>query len=350
MSASQSFLSSPDYGYDYVVAVTQDSINDTALQFLSTKQPVVNVCYIQNDDDGHSEQIEYEAFKKKANGADPFNIPESGPDRDTLLKDLDDADFMFGFRAAMGLPEGFKRDKLPDIVTLRPEAPVIYRLLCKSFLLVELIQVHHKKPVFNTYAQPKGPDGEPWIFTYEVGIIAGIVRDNKAFLKTSAFGNLPASVQKKLTGKPEDFTIQHLLFDFNKAASNSRPEISGVDRILKEKLYEDFWIKYFTEMEAAPAPILALTPSSNDPFAGLQTTFSVNPSPAQPKVATLNYLCATARHALPPAKRFIWNWVEPDEADNFECVSSTGVTLSSISNPNSRLMWTKTVWFLTRSS
>src|ERR1700761_9386948 len=101
MSASQSFLSSPDYGYDYVVAVTQDSINDTALQFLSTKQPVVNVCYIQNDD-GHSEQIEYEAFKKKANGADPFNIPESGPDRDTLLKDLDDADFMFGFRAAMG--------------------------------------------------------------------------------------------------------------------------------------------------------------------------------------------------------------------------------------------------------
>jgi hypothetical protein len=46
MSASQSFLSSPEYGYDYVVAVTQDSINATALAFLSTKQPVVNACWI----------------------------------------------------------------------------------------------------------------------------------------------------------------------------------------------------------------------------------------------------------------------------------------------------------------
>lgn len=40
MSASQSFLSSPDYGYDYVVAVTQDSINATAVTFLKTKQSV----------------------------------------------------------------------------------------------------------------------------------------------------------------------------------------------------------------------------------------------------------------------------------------------------------------------
>jgi len=319
MSASQSFLSSPDYGYDYVVAVTQDSINATALSFLSTNQPVVNVCYIY-DDNGDPEQIEYGAFKKKANGADPFNIAESGPDREALLKNLDAGGFMFGFRAAMGLPEGF--EVFPDIVTLGPAAedPIIYRLLCKNFLLVELNQIPHKKPVFHTFAQPKGPDGEPWIFTYKVRLVPGTVKDNKAFLKTPAFGNLPASVQHKLTDKPEDFTIQHLLFDFSKAASESRPEISGVNPKLREKLYEDFAIKYFTEMEAAGAPILAVTPSRGDSFAGLQTTFSVNPSPAQPKVTTLNYLCATAGHALPPAKPFTWNWVEPDKADNFDGV------------------------------
>src|ERR1700750_2770883 len=100
MSGSQSYLSSPDYGYDYVVAVTQDSINATALEFLFHKQPVLNVCYI-SDNNGDPVLIDYETFKKTAKGADPFNIPASGPERETQLANLDDAYFMFGFQAAM---------------------------------------------------------------------------------------------------------------------------------------------------------------------------------------------------------------------------------------------------------
>jgi hypothetical protein len=319
MSASQSFLSSPEYGYDYVVAVTQDSINATALTFLGKKEPVVNACYVY-DDNGDPTPMAYEELKKKAKGTDPFKVPDSGPDRETQLTNLYNAGFMFGFQAAMGRPDGFDVAKLPDIVTLGPTAgdPITYSLLCKHFLLVELNTIPGRKPVFHTFAQPKGPQGEFWLFTYAVPLTDESVKDNKAFLKSPEFGTLPAGVQNKLTEKPEDFTIRHLLFDFNKAAGKVRPTITGVNPKLREKLDVDFAIKYFTEMQAGGPPIVAVTPSSGDQFAGLKTEFSVNPLPAQPKFGTLNYLCSTAGHTLPPSKSFTWNWVEstnPGEID-----------------------------------
>jgi hypothetical protein len=108
MSALQSYLSSPDYGHDnvrcdYVLAVTQDSINATALAFLNSRQPVVNVCYVY-DDNGDAQQIGYNELRAKASGTDPFNIPAADPDRETAVANLDAASFAFGFRAAMGLP------------------------------------------------------------------------------------------------------------------------------------------------------------------------------------------------------------------------------------------------------
>jgi hypothetical protein len=321
MSASQSFLSSPDYGYDYVVAVTQDSINATAMAFLNSKRPVINVCYIY-DDKGDPELVDFEILKKNAHGVDPFTIPESGPERETQLKHLDEAGFMFGFSAAMGLPDGFDPASLDDIVTFgaTAEAPLTYRLLCKHFQLVELKQIPHKAPVFQTYAQPKGAPGKPWIFTYKLRLKSTNVKDNRAFMRSPAFANLPAAVREKITAKPEDFTISHLLYEFNEAASESQPLISGVDRILKEKLNEDFAIRYFNQMEGAGAPVVTVAPVRDDPFAGLVTGFSINPSPEAPKLATLNYVCSAAGHPLPAPKTFAWNWVEPAQAGQFDGV------------------------------
>lgn len=321
MSASQSFLSSPEYGYDYVVAVTQDSINAAAMAFLNTRQPVINVCYIY-DDQGDPELIDYEALKKKANGADPFAIPDSGPEREARLKQLDEAGFMFGFRAAMGLPYGFKPDTLPDIVTFgeTAEAPLTYRLLCKHFQLVELKAIPHKPSVFQSFAQPAGEPGKPWIFTYKVKLKKAVVKDNRAFMKTPVFANLPAAVRDKITARPEDFTIDNLLYEFNEAAGDTQPDIPGIDRILKEKLNEDFSIRYFNEMQGAGALMLSVTPARDDPFTGMTTGFSINPSLTAPKVATLNYLCAAGGHTLPAPKPFAWNWVEPAQADQFDGV------------------------------
>lgn len=323
MGASDSFLASPDYGYDYVVAVTQDSICSTALAFLHARQPVVNVCYVY-DDDSNPVQIDYQALLTKTKGADPFAMPAAtDPGYQAEVENLYNAGFMFGFSAALGLPEGFPVAQLPPIVTLGATAadPVAYRLLCRTFVLVEIRKAPGRDAIFTSYAQPKGPSGEPWVFTYQVNLVDRAVADNGAFVRTPGFDNLPAQIQAKLTAKPNDFTIRQLLYDFTRAACTARPQISGVKNAkLLELLYEDFSATYFAALAGADAAIVAVTPKASDPFAGLHTSFSVNALPSSPAVATLNYLCTTAEHPLPPPRPFGWTWVNPPESDSFDGV------------------------------
>jgi hypothetical protein len=321
MGANQSYLSSADYGYDYVLAVTQDSINATALAFLNSRQPVVSVCYVY-DDNGNPSELDYAELCRKAKGSDPFHLPAVGPDRDSAIGNLDEAGFMFGFQAAMGLPEGFRADMLPPMVTFGATGadPVLYRLLCRNFQLVELKPVPHKKPVLQTFEQPKGPTGQVWVFSYQVPLVHQQVGDNAAFVKSAAFDNIPGQVRANVASRPEDFTIRQLIFEFNQAAAAVRPEIEGVARELKEKLYEDFSIKYFDQLRGSAPPVIAVTRKGGDPLAGLQTEFSINPLPSAPKLATLNYLCTGAGHPLPGPKTFPWNWVEANEADAFDGV------------------------------
>ncbi|HET9649017.1 MAG TPA: hypothetical protein VFP34_12430 [Microlunatus sp.] len=321
MGANQSYLSSADYGYDYVLAVTQDSINAAALAFLNSRQPVVSVCYVY-DDSGDPVELGYAELRAKAKGSDPFHLPAAGPDRDAAIGNLDDAGFMFGFQAAMGLPEGFRLDLLPPMVTFGATGtdPVLYRLLCRTFQLVELKPVPHKTPVLQTFAQPTGPSGQPWVFSYQVPLVHQQVADNAAFAKSAAFENMPTQVRANVSGHPEDFTIRQLIFEFDQAAAAVRPEIEGVDRVLRERLYEDFSIKYFDQMRGSAPPVIVVTRTGGDPLAGLQTQFSINPVPSTPKLATLNYLCTDAGQPLPGPKTFPWNWVEANEADAFDGV------------------------------
>lgn len=312
MSSSQSFLSSPDYGYDYVVAVTQDSVNAVAMEFLKSRQPIISICYIY-DENGDPRQIDYETFRKSAEGADPFNIPASDPERGRLIDQLDRAGFWFGFQAAMGIPEGSAPHDLPPLISLGASAEddAVYNLFCKKFLLVELRAIPHKKSVFEAFQQPLG---KPWLFSYKIKIIPSTVDDHEAYMKTPAFARLPANVQAKVKAQPEDFTIRHLLFDFNHAASTARPEIEGVTPLVRERLYAEFSIRYFAEMEAAGALILSITPKRDDPVANLKTTFSISPHAGQPALSTLNYLCVTSNKSRPQTKPFTWDWV--DSAEN----------------------------------
>ena len=73
-------------------------------------------------------------------------------------------------------------------------------------------------------------------------------------------------------------------------------------------------------MQGAGPPAIALLPRSDDPFANLQTAFSINPDPGHPQLACLNYLCTSAGHKSPAPKSFSWTWVDPPEADAFDGV------------------------------
>lgn len=322
MGASESYLSEKGYGYDYVVAVTQESINATALAFLSSQQPTVDVCFIAGED-GHAKLIDHRELVAKAKGSDPFLIPASGPERDQAITNLDEADFLYGFSAAMGIPAGFPATTLPDLVTLGATASdkVVYRLLCRSFLIVNLLQRRHNTPVWESWSQPVGPAGQPWLFTYQVPLISPPVNDTKAFVDSAAFANLPASTQQQVAAKPEDFTIQHLLFDFAHASEDTRPQITGtVDPELLEKLYAHFSIAYFEQLAAVSMPLVAIVPVANDPFAGLRTKFSISPNATDPRATTLNYLCTAAGNPLQATKPFTWSWVEPNQLEAFDGV------------------------------
>ena len=78
MGASDSNLSAAGYGYDYVVTVSQESINATALAFLSDRQPAVNVCYVY-DANWNPVQIDYQELIRRAKGTDPLRVPSPGP-------------------------------------------------------------------------------------------------------------------------------------------------------------------------------------------------------------------------------------------------------------------------------
>lgn len=121
-SSNASHISSPKYGYDFVVATTQASINAAMMNFLSTrKEPTVNVCYIA-DDEGNPVRIDYTELKKRANGSDPFKVPNRvSPSGNADFRNLYGARFMMGFSARLGLPRVAQPSLLPDIVVLESD-------------------------------------------------------------------------------------------------------------------------------------------------------------------------------------------------------------------------------------
>ena len=328
MGANDSFLSSPGYGYDYVLSVTQDSLSGAALALMSTQQAVAMACYVY-DDQGNPKAIDHATFVKQAHGTDPFALPAPGPALDAAIDQLDQAGFMFGFRAAMGLPEGFDPATLPSVITLGASVAdkVEYRLLCRTFRLVELRAIPHKRSVLQQLDQPKGPaaggkaDAKPWVFTYKVPLVGDTVTNNAAFAASEAFAGIPADVRAKVAKQPQDFTIRQLVFDFVHAGAHERPVIDGVDRELREKLYEDFSLAYFDQLAAAARPVIVVSPNSGgDPLAGLQTEFGLTASKVSAELTTLDYLCAGAGHSLPPVKSFDWAWVDQKEMGDIDGV------------------------------
>jgi hypothetical protein len=144
-------LSDPRFGYDYVIATTQGSINVTLKQFLSgIAEPEVTVCYVA-DGLGRPTPVDYDELKKRAT-VDPFSIPDgSDPTTDQNLKKLLKARFMMGFRARIGIPKGTDPELIPDIVTLGEDIrSVTFNLICEEFDVVELSPGDYVPPIGST--------------------------------------------------------------------------------------------------------------------------------------------------------------------------------------------------------
>lgn len=331
MSEQQSNLSSAHYGYDFVVATTQQSINATMKEFLNgAGSPEVILCYVM-DGQGNPVQVDYASLKADAKGSDPFNVPNGAdPATNQDLKNLAAASFMYAFKAKLGLPPGYPPQNTPDIVRLGGNtATVNYNLTCSEFVVVEAN--YGPRGIIGWLNQSQQP-GAAWIFTSKVDLRMGTADQ-------SAYSTLPPAVQKQIKNLGGNaFSVQQLLFDLDNAALQTVPTISGVapGTPLYTALQTVFLGAYFTALQKAGKPVLgysitqsAAPPSSLvltdlnlevSPFVGTDGQPVGSPTPQQQQLSTLNYLCAANGNTLPPASPFTWNWVDPSQAANFHGV------------------------------
>jgi hypothetical protein len=320
MSISQSNLSST--GFDYVVAVTQDSINGTLEEYLySATLPEVTLCYVY-DTNNNPTPIAYATLVANANNTDPFAVPDGTAGTDPRVVNLSNANFAFAIKAKLGLSPGVPPANLPPIVTLKAgQSNVTYTLMFAEFVATEILYGPRSSM---TWANKQQPSGEPWTFEINVDL---------NFTDTD-FTSLPQAVQNQrqnLSG--QTFSIQQHFYDLNNAALESAPTFNNLpsNSLVNSFMQTDFISTYWASLKpSVQAPgggeVLGygVSQTSSTPASSLAVTdlnfFTPDAAGTEGAPLTLNYLCATNNDPLPDTTHagFGWNWIEPNEVSQYD--------------------------------
>ncbi|KAI1169327.1 hypothetical protein F5B18DRAFT_18705 [Nemania serpens] len=334
MPGKDSHLSASAYGYDFVVATTQQSINATMLAFLaSRKEPVANICYIAGSKPGTLERIDYDELKKRANGTDPFALPATLPIDSPEFLNLRAARFRVGIRAQLGIPQVSDPTKLPDVVILGTNtSAVTFNMLCSDFVVVKRTTADEDYPA--SWFRASQPKDAPWIISSNVDLRLSTVGSNK-------YDTLPPAVQAQIKNMSATaFSVQQLLFDLAHATLSSPPHLVGIDPGTDEYnvITNNFINLYVAQLQAEGQPLLGCSvvqqTVSKATMAITNMDLEVSafvdgdgqpihmPDSQQANLATLNYLCAADGNKLPGPKQFEWNWVDQAGAKDHHGVVS----------------------------
>ncbi len=336
MSAIQSNLSDPRYGYDMDVAVTQDSINATLKLFLDKFESHEFIrCYVyeKNPETGKGQYVckNFDEIVAEV-GMNPFDIPD-GSDNEFVQK-LYEMKFGFAFRATMGLPTEFPLSDLPDIVELnKGNSMVTYNLVCREFQILNLAN-NFGDITWTNISQAQQP--QPWVFTFLVDL------DLRS--SDSAFAYLPEDVKQAVKNLCPDsmFSVQQLYLDLNTAGLESSPRISGIDPTSETYIYltkifiNGYFKKIQEDNQSGENPdgnfLLGYTikpsaPGSDPSIIPTDLNFLTSPYYDQSgqetqnyPLYTLNYLVMTENHKMPVAVPFSWNWVDEDMVSSYNGV------------------------------
>ncbi len=336
MSASQSNLSDPKYGYDIVVATTQASINATMKVYLDTvPQPVIVACFGAGTKVAGQPTPIVDMGTDMPGCVDPFCIPKgTDPNSSADIKKLKDVKFRFAIRAKMGIPPGYAPDEVPDIVRLKENNDLIFVQMCSEFEIVQYIPASEDDDP--TWLHEKQQPGQAWLFE-------SMVKLDLNAITNPDFASLPKDVQDQMKNLGKDaFSVQQLLINLNNAKLQGSPKLltdglrdagmpddSPVISFLRDK-YQSI---YLQRLKEKGNPVLAynvvdrtpdnatLKPTDLNfwitPFMGANRQRQGNPSLPQQDLATLNYLCMTNGKSLPARAEFNWNWVEEGRQADF---------------------------------
>jgi hypothetical protein len=319
MSQVQSDLSSA--GFDYVVAVTQDSINGALEEMLYAGQPEVVLCYAYDESDPPVPvPIDYAALVAAASGTDPLTVPAGTPGHDPRVQNLASAGFAFAVKAKLGLPPGIAPASLPPIIALRPgQSNVTYTVTFAEFAVAEIVYGPRNSVSWFSQAQPGGAS---WTFSGTVDLD----------FQDTAFTKLRPDIQGRLKdiGDPGMFGVKQLFYDLNSSALVQGFEFDGLpaNNALSGFMTDNFINTYFRRLNGAEILGYAAAQVSEVAPASIPVTdvnfFVPDAVGGAGAPLTLNYLCAAGGDALPGLTnaRFGWNWIEPNETLLYDGVAA----------------------------
>lgn len=301
-------------GFDYVVAVTQDSINSALDDYLYEGLEEKTLCFVYNSSNIPTATC-FKSFVEQV-GTDPFSVPNNTPSTDPRVQALNNAAFAFAIKAKLGLPPGVPPTKLPDIIQLSPgQSAVTYTLLFSEFIGTQLIFGPRGSVTWFNEAQPFGM---AWCFSGNVSLD----------FQASSFANLPPDVQKRLNGlgNQEEFSVQQLYYDLNSSDLEQQFQFvdSPMNSALNTFMTADFINTYWKALGGNEVLGYGAKRIANVSSSGLAVTnlnfFVPNAVGNEAAPLTLNYLCATNNDVLPATTHanFGWNWIEPNEVASYD--------------------------------
>ncbi|KAB8218036.1 hypothetical protein BDV33DRAFT_205817 [Aspergillus novoparasiticus] len=314
--SNPSNLSSEKYGYDFVVATTQASINSTLRLFLSEEdQPVSYTCFCMDAKGNPTRMICLEELLAKTGGK------------------LYVARFAVGIKMQIGLPPGIAPTELLPIISLGESASdVKFTMCCSDVTVVQL-----KPPggwvsdgKWNVWSQPYG---DPWYVQTKVNLTMAYLNEQ---LDTPYLNEHPR-IKKRLKEALENlsgtaFSLQQLLIDLDSAFLETVPTFKGIDDSDALDVLRNYFVKIYSGHTKDRLPLVSVAavahPTDKSPLKLTAFEREVNPPigssggriehpiSIQQSATTLNYLCAVNNHTLPGTACFDWNWVLPKDIDN----------------------------------
>jgi hypothetical protein len=304
MGKQQSNLSST--GFDYVVAVTQDSINAMLGEALDNQPSVVQLFYVF-DSAGNISPIDFATLLSKTGGIDPFSIQDQTSPTDERVQALSKIGFFVGVNATPV--------SSPPAVNLIPGEPGVgYEVTFAQFVVV-------------------GPLGN-WF--NQVLWNASFTGFADLSFRGSSIASLSSSAQQRLKdiGDPNMFSILQLYFDLRSSVAVQSLKINGAQPPPPGVPYEmamaaGFMSDYLAALGASEdglgygaKQLQGVAPSGlavTD--LAFRTSYPFGP-PGTP--LALNYLCAINGNKLPDPGQaeFPWNWIDAGEAAEYDGVAA----------------------------
>lgn len=314
MSLINSDLSSVNPSPDFVIAITQKSVNASLKQLLAKQEQRETILYFVKTSQGQPEQIDFDSLRNTGGVlTDPFAI-KSGTrvGENSTLRCLQDANFLLAVKVHSGLPRtatGKLSQKLPEVLTLLEGTQVNYTLLFSNFTIAYL-EGEGDNAIWTSRSQT---ENNLYSFNIKVDLKLGDVN-------RSQLNEYDAAVKEKIRNFGNDaFSIKQLFFDLENSVPDQMPEIEGINK--GTPLYNCLPLIYkqlIKQRQTLSLGTLVQNKNiSNSSINMAGFNFMISPYQSngsegnkQKGLATLNYICSSSNKNVLNPGPFPWNWVD----------------------------------------